>query len=242
MLSNRLMSVQSISISDPYWSSVKFLLRNIGSVGATPFYDDSSVARAVTNNGNARTIQTVTNPFGATTGVAYFDGSGDSAETAASADFSFGSGDFTIDGWVMFEAFTNSRSWLVALTDGAETIEIMVYVDNATKKLSAFINHSAAYQMIITGTTTLVVATWYHFAFVRNGNIHTLYLDAVSEGSYTLSHTITTSNLYLVLGDFLPNGHGSGNTYRLKGELFDTRVTQGIARTITLPTEPYLRS
>ena len=221
--------------------STKFLLRNIAADNATPFVDDSVSAHTLTNNGNARTVHSQASPFGATTGVAYFDGNGDSAQTAASADFSFGSGNFSIEGWFRVEAFTNAVSRLVVLEGDTGNIDISVYVDNATKKLKAHIGHSGAYKFIITGTTTLSASTWYHFAFVRNGNVHTLYLDAASEGSSTTSHTIPATNLYLILGDALPAGHGYGNTYRLNGELFDVLVAN-TARTITLPTAPEPRA
>ena len=63
------------------------------------------IAKIVTANGNAR-ITTGQSEFGGASGL--FDGSGDYLSTPDSADWYFGTGDFTIDFWVRFNALPGS--------------------------------------------------------------------------------------------------------------------------------------
>ncbi len=87
--------------SDP---NTKLLLHMDGSNGSTNFVD-SAQSRSVTANGNAQ-ISTSQYKFGGASG--YFDGSGDYLTVPDSSDWTFGTGDFTIDLWVRFSALQDS--------------------------------------------------------------------------------------------------------------------------------------
>lgn len=66
-----------------------------GSEGSTTFTDSSTSAHTVIPNGNAK-ITGLADEFKE---AMYFDGSGDYLSVADSADWDFGSGDFTVDFW-----------------------------------------------------------------------------------------------------------------------------------------------
>jgi hypothetical protein len=85
-------SEQSIP-DDPNYASVSLLLHMDGTNGSTVFTDLSPVPKVVTRFGDAQ-ISTAQSKFGGSS--AYFDGTGDYLTVASSADFGFGTGDFTI--------------------------------------------------------------------------------------------------------------------------------------------------
>jgi hypothetical protein len=82
---------------DPNWANVVLLMGFEGADASTTFVDESSVGRTMTAIGNAQ-IDTAQFKFGAASGL--FDGSGDVVTAADSADWDFGSGDFTIEMFV----------------------------------------------------------------------------------------------------------------------------------------------
>ena len=85
---------------DAYFSDVVLLLHMGGTDGSTTFTDEKG--HTVTANGDAQ-IDTAQSKFGGAS--ALFDGSGDYLSVADSADFEFGSSDFTIDGWVRLHGY-----------------------------------------------------------------------------------------------------------------------------------------
>ena len=86
---------KTVTNTESYDSYTKLMLHMEGSDGSTTFTDE--IGKAVTANGNAQ-IDTAQKKFGAASGL--FDGTGDYLTLANSNDWSFGSGDFTIDFWV----------------------------------------------------------------------------------------------------------------------------------------------
>ncbi|MEJ0012775.1 MAG: hypothetical protein WDM94_09155 [Bauldia sp.] len=60
----------------------------------TTFVDSSASGRTITANGNAQ-VDTAQAKFGGAS--ALFDGAGDYLTVPASADFNFGTGDFTVE-------------------------------------------------------------------------------------------------------------------------------------------------
>jgi len=74
-----------------------------GNVGAGQVFVDSSPSRhAITTSGNT-THSTTQSKFDG--GSIYFDGTGDYLSIPDSADWSFGSGDFTVDAWIYVSTF-----------------------------------------------------------------------------------------------------------------------------------------
>ena len=79
------------------------LLHCDGTDGATTFTDSSDTSHTVTANGNAQ-IDTDQSKFGGASGL--FDGTGDYLSIPDSADWDFGTGDWTIDFLIRFNAIT----------------------------------------------------------------------------------------------------------------------------------------
>ena len=82
--------------------------------------------------------------------------------------------------------------------------------------------------------------TWYHVAFVRNGNDWALYLNGTAENTRTVSGSITSSS-----NGALDIGRRFNGAYFVDGYMDDLRITKGLARytsNFTPPTSAHLTS
>ena len=177
--------------------------------------------------GNAQ-ISTAVKKYGA--GSMAFDGSGDYLMTPSIPALAFGSGNFTIEGWV----YANSWGFInhiidfrPASTNGAYP---QLYIDSAGK--FAFGN-----PVNITGTTVISTGVWYYIAVCRSGTSTRMFVNGIQEGA-----TYTDTTIYLV-GASRPaigsNGFTVGQTV-WHGYMDDIRITTGVARytaNFTPPTE-----
>ena len=208
--------------------------------------DGSTNSHSITVNGNTKT-----EPFGpydyqeysasANGGSAYFDGSGDYLTVSnSSGNFSFGTGNFTVETWVYYEAmpagsgYPNS-AWILgggALNSNAG-VDITVGSTNIQIGLSYFasLNIDTAHGMS--------AGNWYHLAVVRNGNTLTCYKNGVSLA--TADVTGITANAMtsgIAIGAAEPSGSTSGNP---NGYYSDFRIVKGTAvytSAFTPPTAP----
>jgi hypothetical protein len=173
-----------------------------------------------------------------------FDGNSDWIDTPDSNDWAFGTGDFTIDFWVRFNALP---------ADGAYQIIATQYQD-INNRWSIFLgNASGAYAWSFvsyggTGGGTIEVGkfcpglttgVWYHIAIVRNGNIFKIFQDGTQCGTdVTDADAVGNNTGLLYIGKF---GTYATPAY-FNGRLKEVRISKGIARWIgdfTKPTEAY---
>ena len=145
------------------------------------------------------------------------DGTGDYASITSQADFGFGTGDFTVEGWMYLDA-TSGVQTLTDFRAGVDTdTAIWIYADGADAKVN--VGNST----VITGTTALSATTWHHIALTRSGTDTKLFVDGTQVGS-----TYTDSNDY---GNTKPiyigAEHDTGGA--LDGNIDDLRVIKGTA-------------
>ena len=131
------------------------------------------------------------------TGAVSFDGTGDHLVLPASADFNFGSGDFTIE--FFWYPTSTDRQGLYHGSFGADySIGIDYNGFDNNKKLGFWAssngtswdiaNADGSGNGITTGEPTQ--NAWNHIAFVRDGNTLVMYLNGSNVGSVTSSDTI----------------------------------------------------
>ena len=213
---------QMTTVDDDYWANVVLAIHGEGT--GTTFTDVSNNAATVTTTGNTTHSTAVAPPFG--TSSIYFDGTGDYLSLAASADWAFGAGDFSIEGWFRPGDVANNR--VIAESRAAYVARGWVVVQTAAapSKLSFFAGDSndTAWEVSITGATTLVVGTWYHFAVVRSGSTFLLFLNGAVDGSATWAGTVDTTSAGLLVGC------AYNTTLFYSGYIKDLRITKGIAR------------
>lgn len=204
------------------------MLHGDGSDASTTFTDDSGNAHTFTATGNAQ-IDTAQSKFGGASML--FDGTGDYLAGNADTDFSFGTGDFTIDFWVRMNGTSGERA---------------VYSLDASSNVSFDIYFSGAAPIFATNGTDRITGgalsntTWYHIALTRSGNDHRLFVDGVQVGS-----TYTAANTYGAPNSGYPRIGSNSFGDAFPGWIDELRVSKGIARwtaTFGPPTEAYTAS
>lgn len=215
---------QTTTVDDDYWANVVLGIHGEGT--GTTFTDVSNSAKTITTYGNTTHSTAVAPPFG--TSSIYFDGSGDYLSLADSADFAFGSGDFTIECWVYIAtaigggsyptivsqraAYNSNYSWIIFLT----TNDIYFYCSS---------NGTADFKTI--SSTHAGVGVWAHFAVVRYGDSLYLFRNGVRVNTVT---GLSTTALYDSSSPVRIGATDSAVGAYFNGYIKDLRVTKGIAR------------
>lgn len=206
---------------DPYFANVVALLHFDGTDGSTTFTDVKG--HTFTANGNAQ-IDTAQSLFGGASGL--FDGSGDYLSTPDSADWDFGTGDFTLELAVRFNALPVNSSMTFLST----------YQNSSSGWSFQYRNDSGGgsgnrLQINMTGDTTNLTfawspsaATWYRVSLARSGTSVRAFVDGAQVGSTVESSANLSSAAALVVGQI-----GSGIHY-FNGWMDEVRITKGVAR------------
>jgi len=196
-----------------------------GADASTALTDSSMSARTVTAYGNAQ-IDTAQSVFGGAS--ALFDGSGDYLSVPDHADWDLGTGNFTVDTRVRFNALSGFQGIMV--------------LDTYTTGIRILSNGSSSFEMNVVGTDcsetyALSTATWYHLALVRISGTVRFFVNGTQVGTDTTAAGNITG---LTLGLFVGVGT-STSVYPLNGWIDEFRFSK-VARwttTFTPPTEPY---
>jgi len=189
--------------------------------------DNSSNAFAITTTGDARAR--TQNPFGFTNtttntaytpalygGSAYFDGTGDTLNLAASAALP-GAGDFTIDFWVNIPTAPTGGAYFTAFAYGSTGSVLRCFIfDSTGVKFGVWIGAT----QIVNVASTAMVGQWAHIGMSRKGTSFTFYINGVLIATVTDSTNYNTGTLYLASqagASFLP------------GYISDFRIIKGQA-------------
>ena len=154
-------------------------------------------------------------------GSTAFDGNGDALTVPASADFAFGTGDFTIEAWVYSTTYANFPYIFDGRTNpGTSSNAPALYIHSSNT-----INYYVAGSNQISTSYSSYQNQWTHIAIVRNSGTTTLYLDGVSAGTWSDSTNYTDQGP-LVIGR---HGDSSLATYCLNGYISNFRIVKGTA-------------
>lgn len=213
----------------------KLLLHCNGANGGTTIYDECGKAATLVGTAQTSTAQKV---FGNSSLL--LDGNSDYVTFADSDDWTFGTGDFTIDFWFRATSFAGgwnqilgqidnvgSNFWFVGIANGGTSINMTGAGDSA-------VNIGANY--------AFSTGTWYHIAIVRNGNDKDHWHFFVNGQEQATSAT-----------SYNPNFGNNANALRIgnawgyywDGYLDELRISKGIARwtaDFTPPTSEYTDS
>ena len=206
------------------------LFTSVGANNAvnTSFDDKSTSNHTITANGDAH--QTTFSPYRHGGYSTYFDGSGDYLASDNNNIGNFGTGDFTIEGWI----WVPDRSALYTVVDGRPTT-----LTSATG-WSVAINTSGGMYVYsggfhISGTNgDVTTETWHHWALTRSSGDMKLFLNGTQQGSTNSTARDYTANLFRV------GASGTGGEV-FKGYQRDVRVVKGTAlytSNFTKPDEP----
>ena len=144
--------------------------------------DNSTNDFAVTRSGSP--IQGTFSPYSGYYSN-YFDGTGDYLSVAANAAFAFGTGDFTVEGWIYFNSTSPSISALCQ-SDAVGTSTNDKWWFGYSGALYFNTHGSGGFSVSIPWTAT--VGRWYHIAATRSSGTVSLFVDGV-KGSNTVTGT-----------------------------------------------------
>ena len=179
---------------------------------------DNSGKNDLETVGNAQ-ISTSVKKFG--TGAMYFDGSGDALKRAPNSLFSFGTGDFTVEGW-FYQTADNTYPSALEINNHLGTGGIL-FITKTGGNASVYAADTGGGAFVAPQATTL--NQWNHIAWVRSNGVLRTYVNGVSTSSanFTLNVQCTTS---LTMGA----EQSLNATYTYPGYIDDLRITKGVAR------------
>lgn len=222
---------------DPY---TKLYLSFDGADGAQTTQDYSRSAHAVTFNGHAQ-LDTAQKVFGASSLL--LDGTDDYLSLADHADWTFGTGNFTVDFWTRVGTLPVPGADKYVISQNADTNNFwFIYLNNTGGNYEWMAlfksggNTKAYYRL----SHALSADTWYHIALVRDGAAGYMF-----QGGSMVGMTEATafgSNDVGDIGAELQIGNNLGGTAGLIGHLDEVRISKGIARwttNFTPQTVPY---
>ena len=214
-------------LADPYaWKNVLALpLIDYGAGGTTQDFSNQI------NAGSTTKASTTTGSTDSTSAQSVFynrsfvlDGSGDDIRVPDDADFTFGSGDFTLECWayqtansswrslmMKYDSTESNASWYWALNTGVNNFYF--YYSGANSKL-----------MQKTSNTAILLNTWVHFAITRSGNVFRMFENGIQVGTMTESVTNNDGTIRFTVG-----ADGNQN-YDFAGYFSDVRVYKGVAK------------
>ena len=145
----------------------------------------------------------------------------DSILTEPSSDFTFGTGDFTLEGWFYLNHVMDQWVVLIADTLYASSGGWSLYTMNGT------IYFWKAGSAVLTGGT-LTADTWHHIAYSRESGVNRIFVDGVLANTNNSDSTDYTDN-EIAIGANSVNKNGYLGSYGLSGYASNVRVTKGTA-------------
>lgn len=200
---------------------------------SSQFIDNSANAYTVSAFANSQPVPT--NPFGMTDWSGYFDGTGDDLTTPSNAAFTYGTGDFTIEGFFFFTGGVGPSGYSYLFGQGGAPA-------TSTSTLGLY-TQAGVYRVwngsqVISGTTAFAQGQWVHIALTRSGTSLRLFVNGVLDGSATNSNSIATGGtIGISVGRWAEIADGNWIT----GYISNFRVVKGTAlytSNFTVPTSP----
>ena len=153
-----------------------------------------------------------------------FNGSSSLSTTSTSSDFTFGTGDFTIEYWAQYDDISAGNSQVgdfqTSTTSGGLSTSSSTGIKNNFYP-SGQLNFSV--DGVTGGSISgLATGTWYHIAIVRENGSVRLYKDGILQA--------TTSNARDVTATYINIGGYYSTSYLRNGQMQDFRVYKGVAK------------
>jgi hypothetical protein len=238
MLRRMMMAANAAGGGDPHWANVVSLHNWPGADGSTTYTD--AKGKTWTGYGNAQ----IDTDYGQ---ALLLDGTGDYLTTPDSADFNFGSGDLTEEGYFRESARAAIRQIIGQHTTesgGDSNSSFILLSDNGYLKFSGYVG-ATNYQC--TSSSQHALDTIHHYAACRDGGNLRLYLNGVQAASIAISGSINNSTMPLTIGAVMNGTVPNSGGYYFNGRLLSRRMTKGVCRypsgtTFTPPGYPFATS
>ena len=150
------------------------------------------------------------------TGSIELDGTGDYLSIAASKNFAFGTGDFTIEFWMRS---TDGNGNIIGLVTNASGNWNLVLASSLMYWQSQY----ATTNLLNRSATAILDGAWHHVAFTRASGSNRMFFDGVLQGAAVSDSTNYTAPNAMQVGS-------SGVYGDLAAHIDDLRITKGYAR------------
>ncbi len=223
---------------DTDWTSVVLMAGFDGEDAATDLDDESDSGHVATYVAQAQ-IDTAKTKF--SKGSLLVDGTGDVVTFPDSADWTLGTGDFTIEGWFRWDVDPAAFQMLMGqFTAAGSQKSFAIFRDQAGGQLELFLSTDGAASLIdISATFAPTLDQFHHIAADFDGTTYRLYADGVVLGTSTTLRTLFSSTSVFSIG-------GQGDALNpFDGSADEVRVTKGVARyggAFTPPAAPFPRA
>jgi hypothetical protein len=224
--------------ADEDFNQTVLLLHGDGTNGAqnNTFLDGSTNNFTITRNGN--TTQGTFSPFSLAAGEwsNYFDGSGDYLSVADNNALDISTEDLTVECWFYltdtFIGGTSSGNEMMSIVDkggisGSTFPNYALFFVNSggALKLRGRFQDGATERLVMTGSTTIQLNTWYHAALIRSSTTGYLFLNGVQDATGTLTGNMSGNANPLAIG-YVVNG---ASRFYFPGYISNTRIVKGTA-------------
>ena len=233
--------------SEDQFNRVSFLSHFEGANnGVNNAFDDGSASNhTITAAGNV--TQGSFGPFARPDGEwgVTFDGTGDYLSAEDDTNFSFGTGDFTVECLLFRQSNSATINDIMGTSNNSAYLGsnrggwVLAYYHNySVGNLYAVkfgYQYNNSFPVDIAFTKTLNANTWYHLAITRQGNQLKCFVDGTQTGN-----TVTDST-NMISTEPLTVGTGSGASNYVTGNISNVRVIKGTAvytSNFTPPTSP----
>lgn len=220
-------SVFSEVWGDAHYGNVSLLALGNGGNNTNMFTDSSPSPKTLTAGGSI-VISTSDKKYGSGS-IVTTGSTTDYVACPNSADFAFGTGDFTIESWVNVSNNTAANHICSNVTVGGGSTVYQFQVSNTGK-----IRFATETTQLLLGTTTIPTNTWVHVAVTRSAGTLRCFYNGTLDGSVA-----DTTNFSSTQGPDICNGPGSRASSTGVVKVDDLRITKGVARyTSNFPAPP----
>jgi hypothetical protein len=153
-------------------------------------------------------------------GSLLFNGTSQKLLLSGAADFSFGSGDFTVEGWFYTKGSSYQRLWCFPDGDNVEIMGTTVYYWNGTTIANS-------------GSGAIRPWAWFHIALVKHSGAVTVYLNGTTVITDNSPYNSSASRPLAIAGELASDVEGQGDVVGadgwLNGYMTNFRIVKGTA-------------
>lgn len=200
--------------------NIVLLMAGSGTAGSTSFPDTSYIQATLTPYGNT---QVVASPSEYGNGAASFDGNGDYITAPANAAYAFGTGDFTIEGWIYLNSYggggySNLAGTIVDTQNAGGDPFAIIVLTTTTGNLIVWRGGN-----VLTSTGTIPLNTWTFFTVERSSGVLTIYLNGAVDSSTAFTFNLTASSM--TIGATI-DGRAANTYLKYDGYMNDLRMSK----------------
>ena len=166
-------------------------------------------------------------------GILDFDGTDDYVSVDSSSDFTFGTGDFTVECWVKPDDF-GSRGTLYDSRPSNGSTGITIGHESSSGEIRVYMNATAGSDIVVQ-SSDFATGQWQHIVVTRSSGTVSLFINGVSKDSETRTSDLNNTNSVNI--GYKTYTSSSYNYF--DGKISQVRIYKGTGLTSTQVTQNY---